>query len=373
MKCCFFNKVMLAVLFSFALYSCKGETPDPNIDKDKVKVGAWYFGGWSFPADANGNTFHISPSLVTKFSDREPVWGWREDAPGVMVEQINYAANGGLSFWGFCWYDTSLVSDAKTMDNLNNALDLFMEAPNKNLLEFCLLSCFPVSPSTWGQVCDRTVVYFKESNYLKVDSKPVMVFFNTDEVISGLGGIDKTLIAMNEYRQKARNAGIGEILIGCHTNPRVNDPTYQNKYAQCGFDFLTTYQNANTGRVNAGANDYDNLATGDAKAWNGISANTSLPFVATVGTGYDMRPWAMDHPTQPASDFWYTGVTPEKIGEHLRSGIQWTKANKDKVLGNLVFMYAWNENGEGGWLTPTKAVGNVRLEAVKKVINEENK
>ncbi len=106
-------------------------------------MGDWYFGGWSFPPDANGNTFHISPSLVAEFSDREPVWGWREDQPGVMREQIDYAANSGLSFWGFCWYENTLVGDAKTMDNLNNALDYFMAAPNKNRLEFCLFSRFP--------------------------------------------------------------------------------------------------------------------------------------------------------------------------------------------------------------------------------------
>ena len=84
-----------------------------------------------------------------------------------------------------------------------------------------------------------------------------------------------------------------------------------------------------------------------------------------------MRPWAMDHPTIPASDYWYTGVTPEKIGQHLRNGIQWTKRNAKKVFGNLILMYAWNENGEGAWLTPTKYENNARLEAVQKVIDEE--
>ena len=371
MKYNFLSSLIILIFLSLTLLSCKGETPEPIVNKAVVRVGAWYFGGWSFPADANGYTFHISPSLVTKFSDREPVWGWREDAPGVMVDQINYAANSGLSFWGFCWYENTLVNDAKTMENLNNALDLFMKAPNRNLLEFCLLSCFPVSPVNWDKVCDKTVLYFKESNYLKVDGKPVMIFFNTDEVISGLGGKEKTLIALNQYRQKARGVGAGEILIGARTSVRASDPTFQNKYVECGFDFLTTYQNADDGKVKFGANDYDNLSVGDLKAWNGISSNSSLPYVPTVGTGYDMRPWALDHPTLPASDYWYSGVTSDKIGEHLRAGIKWTKNNTNKVLGNLIFMYAWNENGEGGWLTPTKSDGNARLEAVKKVIDEE--
>ncbi len=201
--------------------------------------------------------------------------------------------------------------------------------------------------------------------------KPVMIFFNTDDVIAGSGGLEATRLALNQDRQKARATGAGELLIGVRTSPRASDPAFQKKYAQCGFDFLTTYHNADDGRVTAGANDYADLLTGDLKAWNDISAHTSLPFVPTVGTGYDMRPWAMDHPKTPASDYWYTGVTPEKIGEHLREGIGWSKANNDKVLGNLLLMYAWNENGEGAWLTPTKSEGSARLEAVRKVLNRE--
>ena len=366
----------LLLVFSVTQSSCQGKKdPVPEVPGNKaaVKVGAWYFGGWSFPADQNGHTFHISPTLTTTFSDREPVWGWREDKAGVMTEQINYAADNGLSFWGFCWYDNTLVDDAKTMDNLNNALDLFLKAPNKNRLDFCLMSCFPVSPVNWEKICDRTVPYFKEGNYLKVEGKPVMVFFNTDEVISGMNGIANTKAALQLYRKKAREAGAGEILIGARTATRPSDPTYQNKYVECGFDFLTTYNNADDGRSNAGANDYSRLLEGDKKSWNGISAHSALPFVPVVGTGYDMRPWALDHPNQPASDFWYTGMTPQKIAEQLRAGMQWVKANPKKVPGNLLFLYAWNENGEGAWLTPTKSEGAARLNAIKQVIQDENK
>ena len=57
-----------------------------NNKMGKVKLGAWYYGGWSFPPDKKGYMFQISPTLVNTYSDREPVWGWREDQPGVMQE-----------------------------------------------------------------------------------------------------------------------------------------------------------------------------------------------------------------------------------------------------------------------------------------------
>lgn len=358
-----------------AAVSCSNRLDTEHVEdqaEDPVKVGAWYFGGWSFPPDANGHTFHISPTLTTAYMDREPVWGWREDVPGVMEQQIAYAANAGLDFWGFCWYDNTLRPyDEALMDNLNNALDLFLKANNRNQLDFFLLSCFPVSSVNWEKVCDRTIAYFDEPNYLRVDGKPIITFFNMDELLEGLGGVEGVREALNLYRQKAKAAGHEQVLIGARTFPRLGQPAFQQSYEQCGFDFLTTYNNADDGRRHAGENPYEALLDGDRKSWDGIAAYTSLPFMPVVGTGYDMRPWGQDHPTLPASDFWYSGVTPTKIGDHLTQGIRWVKENGSKTFGNLLVLYAWNENGEGAWLTPTKVGGNERLEQIRQVIQRE--
>ena len=162
-------------------------------------------------------------------------------------------------------------------------------------------------------MCDRTISYFKEPNYLRIDGKSVVCFFNADKVISGMGGIQETKKAIQTFREKARKAGYNDILIGARTFPRASDPTFQNKFQECGFDFLSTYCNADDGRRNADANDYQNLLEGDKKSWNEISGNTSLLFLPVVGVGYDMRPWAQDHPTLPSSDYWFTGVTHRKL------------------------------------------------------------
>ncbi len=362
------------LLLSVAAWSCgNGKEADPaEGTEDPVKVGAWYFGGWSFPPDENGHTFHISPTLTTAYRDREPAWGWREDVPGVMEQQINYAADAGLDFWGFCWYDNTLrPEDAELMDNLNTALELFMNANNRDRLDFFLLSCFPVSPVNWEQVCDRTIAYFDEPNYLRVDGKPVIAFFNFDEMVNGLGGTEGVKSALVRFREKALEAGHREVLIGARTFPRPQDLTYQETYRSCGFDFLTTYNNSDDGRKHAGSHPFDALLEGDRASWTGITDHTPLPFLPVVGTGYDMRPWAQDHPTLPASDYWYTGVTPAKIAEHLEVGIRWVKEHRAKTLGEMIVLYAWNENGEGAWLTPTKAEGTARLDQIRQVIERE--
>ncbi len=342
-------------------------------NKKKIKVGAWYFGGWSFPPDENGYTFHISPTLVNQFSEREPIWGWREDNPEIMIDQINYAANAGFSFWGFCWYENTLVGDSTLMNNLNNALALFLDAPNSNRLQFLLLSCQPVSSVNWEKLCDKTIAYFKKTNYLKVDGKPVMIFFNTDEIIEGMGGLENMKEAINFYREKAKKEGFGEILLGARVTSQILNSSFYYKYKFCGFDFLTTYNQSDIGRISAGPNDYENLEKGDKKAWDLISSMATannMKYLPTMSAGYDMRPWAADHPTLPSSDFWYTGVTPERIAKHLNDAIYWVQSTPPEVLvDDLLIIYAWNEYGEGAWLTPTKSEGTARLDAIKKVIN----
>ena len=360
--------IVLYLLFPYFI-SCDKENVSDKKSEDQLNIGAWYFGGWSFPSNQDGYSYHITPTLTTQFSYREPVWGWREDKMDVMTQQINYAADAGLSFWGFCWYENTLSPNPTFMDYLNTALDLFIKAPNKNRLNFFLLSSEPVSRYSWNTLCEKTIKLFSESNYLRVDGKPIIMFFNTDELIENLGGVSGIHEAFNIYREKARKAGIGEIMIGARTWPLKGDlKKYQERLESCGFDFLTTYHNGYNG--DPGENDYEKLIQSDKWVWDKVPSNTALKYIPVLTTGYDMRPWAIDRPTLPASNFWFSHATPTGIANHLRDAIEWTKSNNNKVLNNMIIMYAWNENGEGGWLTPTKSEGNTRLEEIKKVIDE---
>lgn len=367
------KKLLILTLLSVCAATADAQTQESSANRPKV--GAWYFGGWSVTPDESGHTFHISPTLTSQYADRSPTWGWREDKPGVMEQQIDLAADAGLDFWGICWYETS-VRQEKVFDELNTVLDLFLATPNHDRLEFFLLSCLPVSPETWNTYCDKSIALFKQKNYMRVDGKPVMTFFNTQEVIKNLGGEQQAAQALKAYRARAAAAGVGEILIGSVTQCQ-GDTTFQAGFKRCGFDFLTTYNNADTGRKNPGANDYEYLTQGDSKSWSVISACTEylgMKFLPSMTVGYDMRPWAEDHPTLPKSDYWYTGQTPQRIADQLKKTIEWVRTNSSKVLGgNLSVIYAWNENGEGGWLTPTFGERNARLEAIQQIIENEKK
>jgi len=69
---------------------------------------------------------------------------------------------------------------------------------------------------------------------------------------------------------------------------------------------------------------------------------------------------------------YYPDRTPEQVEEFVREGVQWLDRHPDKTLPQRVLLiYAWNENGEGGYLTPTKKDGTAYLEAVARGLKRE--
>ena len=105
---------------------CAAEAPQD--EAMAVKAGAYYFDGWTGKTDR----WHLPERLKDEFGHRKPIWGWVTSTGQVMREQIDCAADYGLRFFAFCWYYPE-GTDKKTP--LNNALDLFLQAPNQKRME----------------------------------------------------------------------------------------------------------------------------------------------------------------------------------------------------------------------------------------------
>ena len=74
-------------------------------------VGAYYFDGWAgkhrlagTEAWAKDAPTHLTKRMLEEFPEREPIWGWRDDRPEIVEQQIDLAADHGIAFFAFCWY-----------------------------------------------------------------------------------------------------------------------------------------------------------------------------------------------------------------------------------------------------------------------------
>src|ERR687885_2077555 len=100
----------LAIVLSLALAS-RGPAPrvsapqrvlhhSPAAAYRHYEVGAYYFSGWS-----HGPNNNITPLLTDHMQAAEPLIGWYDDSQSVVDQSIDMAANSGIDFFAFDWYD----------------------------------------------------------------------------------------------------------------------------------------------------------------------------------------------------------------------------------------------------------------------------
>lgn len=329
------------------------EAASPN--NLRATIGAYYYDGW---------TGDVAPLLKTEFADRKPAWGWKDNTPEIMRQQIDYCANHGLAFWAFDWYYPKEYSR-------NNALNLYLKAPDRNRLQFCLLvanhNTHQINPTNWQECCQIWIDLFSEPTYLRIGGHPLIIFFSPKELERTFGSTENVRRAFSALRKRAKEAKIDDIAIAACTNPKEN----WGELVQSGYTLFTGYNYhdySEDGKNRAGAHPFNFLVEASQGIFREFGQKSPLPYIPVVTTGWDRRPWEDKLAPQKRSP-WYPGRTPERVEEFVRMGIHWLDSHPDKATRErLLLLYAWNENGEGGYLTPTKADGTAYLEAVQRAL-----
>jgi hypothetical protein len=327
---------------------------------NNAKVGAYYFEGW----------YHDSPGLIAAFAnaelrndfpEREPIWGgglWRGDTVAIMEQQIDLAADHGVSFFSFDWYWYGSQA-ATANDGINSGLKNFMLASNRNRMEFNI-NIVDAAPTTinsdaeWQQVADMLLPYMTDSQYLRVGGNPLITNF-------AAAGMTQT--NYDYVQQIAAAAGISEVEFAANVagpSSLYSHVTRYNAVPGWGagevaypYQSLTEYMEGN-----------DTWAPG---FWNTESGGGQA-YIPTIMAGWDARPWN----TPPS---WYfnnpeLGHSPAAVGAHLQKAIDWIDANPTLATPErLIMIYAWNEFGEGGYIAPTVGDPNgLYLDAIRSVV-----
>ena len=360
------KRMMLVVLYIF--FGAVSVPADEGKNQEQVRIGAYYFDGWSAVPDAEGYTYHITKRLVNEFPEREPVWGWRADTTEIMTKQIDYAADFGISFFAFCWYYPEAPNKEVSS---NNAIELFLKAPNRKRLQHAFLVAnhagFRIGPGEWDEVSKIWIRYFQDTNYERLNGKPLLIFYSANELYKSFGSAEAVKQGLDRLRKQAEVAGLGGVAIAGGVLP--NEPI--KEIDECGFDLLTGYNYPCYGfdlDRSYWKHPYSDMIISDVYCWNYIRDNSKLPYAPTLTVGWDMRAWEPIG-SEPKT-IYFVDQTPEAITKGVTTLIDWVRAHSHKHFGQpFAMIYAWNENGEGGYMTPTKQGGTMILEAVKKGID----
>lgn len=346
----------------------------------RMKLGAYYFAGWSgkSPYDngsvsnawAKGMPTHFTKKLGTEFAGRTPVWGWREDAPGVQERQIDLAADHGLAFFAYCWYfkDSKGPLNAEVIEKhpLHEPMKRFMVAKNNTRMEFCLLvanhvGAEIVGTEAWKQAADYWLKnYFGHPRYLRMNGMPVVMIFLPK-------GSDKDGLAY--LQEAARKVGFPGVWVAGCGNVKTEDD----------YQIVTAYntrpgKDANGIAFNAEESyPYKTLVDWNVSAWSSTN-QPDMPRIPLATQGWDCRPWQAKNGEglgkgSPVTPHFARG-TPEEFESYLRRMVEWMDANPKKVTPDrLGLIYAWNEIGEGGWLVPCRDdPDGAYLKAIRRVV-----
>ena len=323
--------------------------------------------------------------------DRKPLWGYQNEAlPAVMDQQITEAVRHGVNVFIYDWY---WFDNRPFLENCLN--DGFLKAPGCERMQFYLMwanhdanHCWNIDLSDdfgntviWNGAVSRpvfeTVVhrvvekYFKKKNYYKINGCPVFMIYDVNNLITGLGGIEKTREALAYFRKVTREAGFpdlhlqftlwGEHVVDLSGFDAGLTGSSKDLLPLLGTDSISHYQFVHFVDIDR---DYADILPDVAKEWARIEREYSMPYFPHVSLGWD---------NNPRFRRFRPGIIKNNTPEAVEVAFRMAKEYLDRhpELPPLVTVNAWNEWTESSYLLPDNVNGYGYLEAVKRVFLEE--
>ncbi|MEN6312887.1 MAG: glycoside hydrolase family 99-like domain-containing protein [Clostridiaceae bacterium] len=325
---------------------------------------------------------------------RVPLWGYEDEAsPEVMKKKINAAADNGISSFIFDWY---WYEDGPYLQKCLE--EGFLKAENNNRLKFSIMwanhdlaDIHPaqrsrpynvlrkgtVSRKTFEEATDRIIhTYFTHPSYWRVNGGLYFSIYELMNFIKGLGGLDAARTALDNFRNRVKAAGLGELHLnavvwGLQILPGEEKITRPNEYLHAlGFDSTTSYVWIHHQEMkDFPKSSYAEIRDASIKDYLKFTNEYDIPYYPNVTVGWDASPRTiqsdkfenMGYPAMPILD----GNTPEEF----RKALEQAKIFLDRGLTNprILTVNAWNEWTEGSYLEPDTEYGMRYLEAIREV------
>lgn len=381
-----------------------GERPEASIRTDGITVASYYFPNYH-PNDVRNEKnkgkgwaeWELVKTAKPRFPGHQqpnlPLWGFTDESdPQEMARKIDAAANHGVDAFIFDWY---YYDDGPFLQRCLN--DGFLKAGNVSRLKFGLMWAnhdwielhpyhrgaprsvlYPgkVTPAGFGRICDHVIRdYFVHPSYWRIDGRPYFSFYDLTRLLESFGSVPATRTALDEFRAKARAAG----LPGLHLNAVVWGNTIlpsEKKIADparlvrdLGLDSVTSYVWIHHVVLPTMQTDYDLVRDRYFAYWDKAQGMFGIPYYPNVTMGWDSSPRAKqeDEFGNFGYPFMHTigGNTPERF----KTALAMTKERilKQPVGSRILNINCWNEWTEGSYLEPDTRHGMKYLEAVRDV------
>ena len=284
-------------------------------------------------------------------------------------KEIDLAADAGLDYWSFCIYEKS--------DNLSRALNLYLDAPNRDRIRFCMnLQAGHFGMGGLEKALQRVplyVEYMQRPEYQTVmEGRPLiyLLFPQNFTEPHALKNEKEAVQLIQALRDQAQAAGLKNPYIVFQDFSAKDVNGYKEKL---GADAVGAYA-ANTGWLDCTYERYQDYV--EKQFWPAF-LGTGSDVVPLATTGFDMRPrietgvpWS-PNAKKLNSHMYHEQPAPNEFAGHLENALALLKSHPQQTPANTVLIYAWNEFDEGGWLCPTLGDGTARLDAIRGILKKQ--
>jgi hypothetical protein len=316
------------------------------------------------------------------WSARRAIWATNvssinSNTQAIRDKEIREAYRCGVDCRVFLLYGTEpdILVEGQGNDTpilgLNNGYRRYLTSSYKSQQKHC----FIIDGTRWGWSTNGTnapvadfdafttaiVTKLQDADYLKVDTtRPVLFCLTLSGLVSQHGSNAAALTALNAFRTKCTNAGMGTpYLIS------MDGSTTAATATALGMNALSNYAIASSGLSNV-EHPYSTLTAACATEWNankaayanaiplamsGLDARARLGSVYDDGSSY---PWR----------WWFAQPTTAQLTAHLQAAIDWSRTNSSFNPFDLVVVYAKYESTEGGFIAPTFYDLGTRYQAI---------
>jgi hypothetical protein len=361
--------------------------PNYHIDPQNEK---WHGKGWT--------EWNLVKTATPRFpghaQPKVPAWGYEDEAdPSVMARKIDAAADHGIDTFLFDWYWYN------NAPYLHRALEEgFIPAHNSNRLKFALmwanhdwLDIHPAQRSrpcnvlakgavTLEQFVDATnyiiETYFTRPNYWRVNDGLYFSVYELMGLIQGLGGLEQTKAALEDFRRRVAKAGLGKLHLnavvwGLQLLPgekSIEKP--EQLVPALGLDSVTSYVWIHHQALkDFPETDYAAYAEANFADFSKFTEKYNVPYFPNVTMGWDSSPRTIQsdvfentgYPAMPI----LKNNTPAEFQKALLAAKEFLLQGKTNPP--ILTINAWNEWTEGSYLEPDTVHQMGYLEAIKAV------
>ncbi len=380
---------------------CAYYFPNFHQDKRNIPVHGKGWNEWDLVKRAE-------PRFKGHLQPKVPLWGYEDEAdPLVFEKKIEAASNHGVNcfLWDWYWYEDGLFLEKCLEEG-------YLKSKNKSKVKFALhwgnhtwkdihptlrssvnnpinLYHGEISEKAFEEMTDYVIEnYFSDPDYWKIDGAPYFSVYESNKMISGVGGLKNALKCLERFRKKTIDAGFPNLhlnavvwgipilpgssslanLVGnwLDVSEDFKEPNDIIKYL--GYDSVTSYVWVHHVEMPTFPTvEYMDMLKRMKEYWHEASKSYSVPYYPNVTMGWDASPRTIQSDVFDDIGYPFTSVYTNNTPENFQIALEEAKKFLEEENLNILNINAWNEWTEGTYLEPDTVNKYKYLEAIKNV------